>query len=308
MYTKMITGMSLAALIICSAACSKVETVAPIEIPTPAITQPQEKPIQEKPLIQIEGYDCIRLEIGTEYLDCAYKNEDALFLNLQSFLRLCGANEASILCDGTELKVYQEELIDLHTVKGDSYIIVNGRYLYSPIDFVCLRDDVYFPEDVICKMFNVQITAPDMPDTLKADISKICLIQGGEYYYDVTFSGDDIYWLSHIIQAEADTQPIDGMIGVGNVVLNRVSSEQFPNSVFDVIFEYQNTAQFTPKTSTALSRTVSDKVRIATYLCLEGYNTVGHSLFFQNPLLADTSWISQTREFAVRIGDVDFYY
>ena len=48
---------------------------------------------------------------------------------------------------------------------------------------------------------------------------------------DSYYGARDVYWLSHIINAEAGNQPMDGQIAVGNVVLNRVADERFPNSV-----------------------------------------------------------------------------
>ena len=54
---------------------------------------------------------------------------------------------------------------------------------------------------------------------------------------DSFYGARDVYWLSHIINAEAGNQPMDGQIAVGNVVLNRVADERFPNSVKEVVFD-----------------------------------------------------------------------
>lgn len=51
------------------------------------------------------------------------------------------------------------------------------------------------------------------------------------------YSDDDFYELSHLIQAEAGYCERDMMIGVGSVVLNRVKSSKFPNSVYEVIHQ-----------------------------------------------------------------------
>ena len=60
------------------------------------------------------------------------------------------------------------------------------------------------------------------------------IISGSEYY-----NAEDLYWLSRVIFAESGNQPIEGMIGVGNVVLNRVRDDSglFPDSVQGVIFQ-----------------------------------------------------------------------
>lgn len=51
------------------------------------------------------------------------------------------------------------------------------------------------------------------------------------------YSADDFYELSHIIQAEAGYCERDMMIGVGSVVLNRVKSDKYPNTVYEVIHQ-----------------------------------------------------------------------
>ena len=51
------------------------------------------------------------------------------------------------------------------------------------------------------------------------------------------YSADDFYELSHVIQAEAGYTYWDMMIGVGSVVLNRVKSDSFPNTVYEVIHQ-----------------------------------------------------------------------
>lgn len=51
------------------------------------------------------------------------------------------------------------------------------------------------------------------------------------------YSPDNFYELSHLIQAEAGYCSWDMMIGVGSVVLNRVESDKFPDSVYEVIHQ-----------------------------------------------------------------------
>ena len=51
------------------------------------------------------------------------------------------------------------------------------------------------------------------------------------------YSDDDFYELSHVIQAESGYCSRDMMIGVGSVVMNRVNSSKFPNTVYEVIHQ-----------------------------------------------------------------------
>ena len=52
-----------------------------------------------------------------------------------------------------------------------------------------------------------------------------------------SYNEDDVYWLSRIISAESRGEPLEGQIAVGNVVLNRVRSSAYPNTIYGVIFD-----------------------------------------------------------------------
>ena len=48
------------------------------------------------------------------------------------------------------------------------------------------------------------------------------------------YSDDDFYEMSHVIQAEAGYCSWEMMVGVGSVVMNRVKSDKFPDTVYAV--------------------------------------------------------------------------
>lgn len=51
------------------------------------------------------------------------------------------------------------------------------------------------------------------------------------------YTPDELYTLSHIIQAEAGYCQREMMEGVGSVVLNRVADDRFPDTIEDVIHQ-----------------------------------------------------------------------
>ena len=51
------------------------------------------------------------------------------------------------------------------------------------------------------------------------------------------YSDDDFYEMSHVIQAEAGYCSWEMMVGVGSVVMNRVKSDKFPDTVYEVIHQ-----------------------------------------------------------------------
>ncbi len=72
--------------------------------------------------------------------------------------------------------------------------------------------------------------------------------------------------IASLIYCEAQDQPYDGMVAVGAVVMNRVSDEDFPDTVDDVIYE---NGQFTPASSGALSSALEDGVDDIYYTAAE---------------------------------------
>ena len=119
---------------------------------------------------------------------------------------------------------------------------------------------------------------------------------------------DSVYWLARIIQAESGAEPYRGKLAVGNVILNRVASTDFPNSIYGVIFDRKNGVQFTPVANGTIYNTPSAESIRAAEECLAGTRVVGNCLYFFNPKTATkASWIVQNCRYYTSIGDHDFY-
>ena len=97
------------------------------------------------------------------------------------------------------------------------------------------------------------------------------------------------------------------MIAVGNVVLNRVESPHFPNTIYGVIFDDVGGVQFEPVLNGTIFDEPTQKSYLAAKMALEGKNTAGKSLFFLNPDKAGNFWITENREFYTAIGNHHFY-
>ena len=119
---------------------------------------------------------------------------------------------------------------------------------------------------------------------------------------------DNIYWLARIIHAEAQGEPYQGQVAVGNVVMNRVASPGFPNTVYNVIFEYTGSVpQFSPVSDGSIYNTPSASCMKAAEAAYWGSKPVGSALYFFNPKKASGSWIVRTRQYLTTIGNHAFY-
>lgn len=82
-----------------------------------------------------------------------------------------------------------------------------------------------------------------------------------------SYTSNDLRLLSSIVYCESGNQSYKGQVAVANVVLNRVKSRKFPNSIKGVVYQR---GQFTPARSGSLSKALklydkkSSKLRKAT--------------------------------------------
>ena len=88
--------------------------------------------------------------------------------------------------------------------------------------------------------------------------------------------------MASIIYCEAGNQPYEGQVAVGAVIMNRVKSGSYPNSIEEVIYQ---SGQFGPATTGWLNRVRSSKGYSQTALqaavdALNGSNPIGNCLYF----------------------------
>ncbi len=112
------------------------------------------------------------------------------------------------------------------------------------------------------------------------------------------WSDSDIYLLSKIIYAEARGESYTGQVAVGAVVLNRVKSSSFPNSISGVI--YQRYA-FTAVADGQINLTPDATARKAAIAAMNGWDPSYGALYYYNPATATSQWIF-SRQTTVVIG------
>lgn len=88
--------------------------------------------------------------------------------------------------------------------------------------------------------------------------------------------------LAALIHCEAGGEPYDGQVAVGAVVMNRVGSGEFPNSIREVVYQ---SGQFGPAMTGKLERvleagTIYESCYQAADAAIAGQNPVGNALYF----------------------------
>ena len=116
------------------------------------------------------------------------------------------------------------------------------------------------------------------------------------------FTEEDLYWLSRIISAESQGEGLKGQIAVGNVILNRVDSEEFPDTIREVVFDRKDGVQFEPVSNGTIYNEPTEQSILAARLALAGAVMAEDCLYFFNPALSQGLWVRQNRTYTTTIG------
>lgn len=193
---------------------------------------------------------------------------------------------------------------DVKLYAGYKYAFVNGEKIPVSNNIVLKNKRTLAPIRFISELFDFNV---NWSDTFYiVDLSKEN-IEIDESLIEKDYSLEDIVWLSRIIEAEGSGEPFNGKIAVGNVILNRVESKDFPDTIYDVIFDNNYGIQFQPVANNSIYNTPSRDSVLAGKLAIRDTNIAGESLYFLNPKKASNFWIINNRTYHKTINNHDFY-
>ncbi len=181
---------------------------------------------------------------------------------------------------------------------------VDGEKIQMPVAAKLVNSRTFVPVRFIAENLGATVSWNQKKHTVEI-LKKGHEVQ--EENLNSDYTADDVDWLAKIVHAEAQGEPMNGKIGVANVVLNRVESKDFPNNIYSVIFDKKYGIQFTPVANGAIYNSPAKESYSAAKQALRGVNTVGGSLYFCNPLISTNFWIANNRTFYKSIGRHDFY-
>ena len=127
-----------------------------------------------------------------------------------------------------------------------------------------------------------------------------------------TFSNEELEVLKRIVEAEAGGEDEEGKLLVANVVINRVKSEEFPDTISEVVFQRGNgVTQFSPiATGRYYSVEISDETCAAVERALEGEDISKGALYFVARKYAEDDriqWFDENLTFLFEYGGHEFF-
>lgn len=152
-------------------------------------------------------------------------------------------------------------------------------------------------------------TASQQNPPLKLFFSRTKLLnqeQQAEATWSYAVSEEDLLLLQKIVMAEAEGEPYQGKVAVANVVLNRLRSANFPDTIYEVIYQK---SQFSPVANGRLKRVKPNEDSIkAVNAALSGVKEVtDDTYFFLSLQLAQDLTVHHSRTYAKTIGNHTFY-
>jgi hypothetical protein len=268
-------------------------------------------PSVSKSALEING---TRIELSKSPL---VEIEGRLYLPMRKFAGLLGLSDDKITWNPDT----NESAIEFGTLKfrynlGTGIVYLNDK-VYEADDqaFTTNNGTVYMNARLLCGFLGSNITWN--ADALSLGISKIGIVIPEDMVYiepieeikGRRYTAEELDLLARIVEAEAKDQIYEGRVAVANVILNRVDSPQYPDTIYDVIYQGNSSGhpQFYPVRTGSINKKASELSIQAAKEALEGKVVVEGALYF-NATWVTGSWASRNREFCKTIDSHNFYY
>ena len=108
--------------------------------------------------------------------------------------------------------------------------------------------------------------------------------------YASSSNTSDIQLMARAINGEARGEPYEGQVAVGAVILNRVKSSQFPNTIAGVIYQ---SGAFTAVADGQINQPIAEDSTVykAARDAMNGWDPTGGCIYYFNPDTATNKWI-----------------
>lgn len=205
------------------------------------------------------------------------------------------------------------------TVMSDNKL--NGTVIY-PNEVLYVRANTYTVKSgdtlyLIAKKFGITLNSLRRANNLWTDMiypGRILAIPSGSVPAAsssggaaISFTDSDVGLLSRLISSEAQSEPYNAQVAVGAVVVNRVKSGEFPNTISGVIYQViDGHYQFTPVLNGMINKPATSSSIQAAYAALHGSDPSNGALFYFDDS-ATNAWL-WSKPITAEIGHMVYVY
>ncbi|MCR4429455.1 MAG: LysM peptidoglycan-binding domain-containing protein [Tepidanaerobacteraceae bacterium] len=180
--------------------------------------------------------------------------------------------------------------------KGDTLFLISKAYGVTVLDLKningLVKDNIYPGMKLLIPQKNAQNPAQNsVSQVSRGGIDRDAYMKSGAGIY---YTAEDRMVLAKLIQAEAEGEPYEGKVAVGAVVVNRVKSPNFPNSIKEVVYQIDELGfyQFSPVEEGRMDYVTPNRDSLnAADDALAGKDPTGGALYFFNPDKITNSWL-----------------
>lgn len=113
------------------------------------------------------------------------------------------------------------------------------------------------------------------------------------------YTNKEIEMMAKMVYGEARGETLKGQVAVAAVILNRVESPKFPDTVSNVLFQ---DGAFTAVNDGQFQKSPDHEAYQAVILAINGMDPTKNAIFYYNPEIAKSDWI-YTRPTTAKIGE-----
>lgn len=266
-----------------------------------------EKALEEARELEAWQYECMKKRIqfmyeqnDSMYLSYLFSAKSfADFINFNEYFEKITAYDRDMLDEYEDNRIFIEgEEIRLNTerIELDGLLVeaeiqkskVAGLISQTSGSIAKYGDEI---DDLEAEALKYEAEIEDIEALMKKIEEEIALSQAAANaawrdISEVSFADGDRYLLANLIYCEAGGEPDAGQLAVGAVVINRVLSSKYPDSVVGVIYQKK---QFSPVASGRLELALaSNKATARCYQAadqaMSGITNVGSCLYFRTPI------------------------
>ncbi|PEC45658.1 spore cortex-lytic protein [Priestia megaterium] len=180
-------------------------------------------------------------------------------------------------------------------VKGDSLWKLGKRYSVTIDDIKKLNNrqgDMIYIGETLAIPSKTKVLAAETTEPSTAAPAKPEAKPAEQETPAVSISVSEKDLLARLVEAEAKGESYEGKVGVATVVLNRVDSPKFPDTVTGVIKQVVGKAYaFSPVQNGSINKPASEDSKKAVEQALTRKDRLDDSIYFYNPKTATDNWI-----------------
>jgi spore germination cell wall hydrolase CwlJ-like protein len=243
-----------------------------------------------------------------EYLDAIIRYDKRKIAEYQALQDTISAKKAAVEEKEAELDNYQSQLDEKHdelatlTDNVKSQLSSTNSNLNSEKNKLANFDQLL--KDLDAKMKSLESQTAAAQAKLAQQIAERLALTREDTSGSYDASDEELVWLAATIQAEAGGESYTGKLAVGSVIMNRVKSSAFPNTIVAVITQNLQFASYrSGKVDLIMSNGPNSTCVNAAREVLAGAR-VGDYLFFMTKYWADYYCISEY----TMIGNHAFFY